>query len=171
MMKTSGCNQRLKSVPTAGPKMSVDSPQSADAGESWAFAYAAWVTALLATLGSVFFGEVMKLPPCTLCWYQRICLFPLCLLIASGVVLRDKNFVFYTLPLGVVGLAIALYHNLLYYGVVPETLSPCTQGVSCSSRQIEWLGFITIPSMALFAFLAILVCLVAHRRRHGRAHA
>ena len=137
--------------------------------ESYVFAYTAWMIALVASLGSLFFGEVMKLPPCSLCWYQRICLFPLTVLIAAGIVLRDKNLALYTLPLVVVGLGLALYHNLIYYGVVPETLSPCTQGVPCSSRQIEWLGFITIPLMALLAFLSLLVCLLAHRGRLSRA--
>ncbi len=139
--------------------------------DSYAFAYAAWVIAMVATLASLFFGEVMKLPPCTLCWYQRICLFPLTVLIAAGIVLRDKNLAYYTLPLVVVGLGLALYHNLIYYGVVPETLSPCTQGVPCSSRQIEWLGFISIPLMALLAFLSILLCLLAHRSGLRRARA
>ncbi len=138
---------------------------------SYAFAYAAWVIALLATLASLFFGEVMKLPPCTLCWYQRICLFPLTVLIAVGIVLRDDNFPTYALPLAGAGLGFSVYHNLLYYGVIPETLSPCTQGVSCSSRQIEWLGFLTIPLMALLAFLSILVSLVAHRRVQRRVRA
>src|SRR5687767_4932992 len=84
---------------TAGLGMSADSPLPGKADESYVFAYAAWVTAMVATLASLFFGEVMKLPPCTLCWYQRICLFPLTLLIAAGIVLRDKNLAYYTLPL------------------------------------------------------------------------
>lgn len=135
------------------------------AGESYAFAYAAWVIVMVATLGSLFFGEVMKLPPCTLCWYQRICLFPLAVLLPAGILLRDGNLSWYALPLTVAGLGIALYHNLVYYGVVPEDLAPCTQGVSCSDRQIDWLGFVSIPSMSLVAFLAILVFLLAHRSR------
>jgi disulfide bond formation protein DsbB len=144
-------------------------PQPARATfEASGFAYGAWSIAMVATLTSLFFGEVMKLPPCTLCWYQRICLFPLTVLIPAGIVLRDKNLVAYTLPLVVAGLGIALYHNLIYYGVIPEGLSPCTQGVPCSTRQIEWLGFITIPLMALGAFLSILTCLLAHRRRLRR---
>lgn len=134
-------------------------------GESYAFAYAAWVTVMVAALGSLFFGEVMKLPPCTLCWYQRICLFPLAVLLPAGILLRDANLSWYALPLTAAGLGIALYHNLVYYGVVPETLTPCTQGVSCSDRQIDWLGFVSIPLMSLAAFLAILVFLLAHRGR------
>lgn len=139
--------------------------------ESYAFAYAAWMLALVATLGSLFFGEVMKLPPCSLCWYQRICLFPLSIVIAVGIALRDKNLFVYATPLVVVGLGLAVYHNLIYYGVVSEALSPCTQGVPCSSRQIEWQGFITIPLMALFTFFGILVCLIVHRGRQQRGHA
>ena len=131
---------------------------------SFRYAYVAWVLAMVATLGSLFFGEVMELPPCTLCWYQRICLFPLPVILAVGIVRRDERLPTYALPLVWAGLGFAIVHNLLYYGVIPETLSPCTQGVSCSDVQIEWLGFITIPSMALFGFLAIFASLIAHRR-------
>lgn len=137
--------------------------------ESYVFAYAAWTIALTASLGSLFFGEVMKLPPCSLCWYQRICLFPLTAVIAIGIALRDRNLFLYAMPLAVAGLGLASYHNLIYYGIVSEALSPCTQGVPCSSRQIEWLGFVTIPLMALFAFLGVFVCLMMHRRRQRGA--
>jgi disulfide bond formation protein DsbB len=140
---------------------------AADPG-SYLFAYAAWVMAVVAMLVSLFFGEVMKLPPCTLCWYQRICLYPLTAILAVGIVLRDRNVFAYAMPLAIAGLGFALYHNLLYYGVIPETLSPCTQGVSCTSRQIEWLGFITIPLMSMLGFISILISLVAHRRVQRR---
>ena len=124
--------------------------------------------ALVATLGSLFFGEVMKLPPCNLCWYQRICLYPLVVLLAVGILRRDRNVTAYTLPLAGLGLLIALYHNLLYYGVISEDLAPCTVGVPCSARQIDWLGFIGIPTMGLAAFVFILVCLLAHgKTQHG----
>lgn len=151
--------------------MKTEAPLPAQKLESFAFAYLAWLIALVATLASLFFGEVMKLPPCTLCWYQRICLFPLTAILAVGIAFRDSRLGAYSLPLVVAGLGFSLYHNLLYYGVIPETLSPCTAGVSCSSRQIEWLGFITIPLMALGAFLSILVSLVAHQRRQQRVRA
>jgi disulfide bond formation protein DsbB len=135
------------------------------------FAYAAWVIALGATLGSLFFGEVMKLPPCTLCWYQRICLFPLSLLIPVGILLRDRHLTYYTLPLVIAGAGVSVYHNLVYYGVIPETLSPCTQGLSCKDRHIEWLGFISIPLLALGAFVSILICLLLQRRTERRLDA
>ena len=122
--------------------------------------YPAWVIALVATVGSLFFSEVMNLPPCVLCWYQRIAMYPLVVIIGAGILLRDgRRLKYYALPLALVGLAISIYHNLLYYGILPESITPCTQGVSCTSRQIEWLGFITIPLMALTAFVGVSLCL------------
>src|SRR5688572_20001212 len=99
----------------------------------------------------------MKLPPCNLCWYQRICLYPLVPVLSVAIALRDRHLFTYAVPLVGAGLGFAVYHNLLYYGVIPATLSPCTAGVPCTQRQIEWLGFITIPSMALLGFVSILI--------------
>lgn len=133
--------------------------------------YAAWLVALAATLGSLFFGEVMGLPPCTLCWYQRICMFPLALLLPVGIVLRDARVTWYCLPLVALGLAIAAYHNLIDYGVVPERLAPCGPGVSCAARPIEWFGFVTIPALALAAFAVIGACLLASAAGSRRSRA
>lgn len=135
---------------------------------SFAFAYAAWLIATLASLGSLFFSDVMRMTPCTLCWYQRICLFPLTIVIAVGIVLRDVKLAAYSLPLAALGLGFSVYHNLVYYGVIPESLSPCTTGAPCTTRHIEWLGFVTIPSMSMGAFVLLLGSLVAHRMRQQR---
>ena len=126
-------------------------------------AYAAWLIALLATVGSLFFSEVMQLPPCVLCWYQRITLFPLVLVIGTGIILRDRRVKYYALPVCLAGLAIAVYHNLLYYGIIPESITPCREGASCTEVQIEWLGFITIPLMSLAAFAGIALCLLFYK--------
>jgi len=116
-------------------------------------------------VGSLFFSEVMQLPPCVLCWYQRIALFPLVLIMGIGITSRDSRMKSYALPLCLIGLAISVYHNLVYYGVIPETLSPCQEGVSCKTSQIELLGFITIPLMALAAFVFIALCLIFYKSR------
>lgn len=121
--------------------------------------YLAWIIALVA-VGSLFFCEVMGLPPCVLCWYQRIAMYPLVLVIGAGIIMRDSRMMYYALPLCLGGLAISVYHNLLYYGILPESIAPCTAGISCTSRQIEWLGFITIPLMALTAFVLLGMCLL-----------
>lgn len=126
--------------------------------------YLAWIIALVATVGSLFFSEVMQLPPCVLCWYQRIAMYPLVLIIGIGIISSDNRMKIYALPLCLIGLAISIYHNLLYYGLIPDSITPCTEGISCTSKQIEWLGFITIPLMALTAFISIAVCLILYKR-------
>ena len=126
--------------------------------------YLAWFQALIATLGSLFFSEIMQLTPCVLCWYQRITMYPLLLILTVGILLRDQRLRFYVLPLSLIGLAIAVYHNLLYYNVIPESIAPCTAGVSCTTRQIEWFGFITIPLMALTAFTIITFSMILYKR-------
>lgn len=125
--------------------------------------YLAWIIALVSMVGSLFFSEVMQLPPCLLCWYQRIAIYPLVLIIAVGIISHDKRMKNYALPLCLIGLVISIYHNLLYYGLIPESITPCREGVSCTSRQIEWLGFITIPLMALTAFISVALSLVFYK--------
>jgi disulfide bond formation protein DsbB len=129
--------------------------------------YLAWLQSLVAMLGSLFFSEVMKLPPCMLCWYQRIAMYPLVAILAVGIIRKDKRISDYALPLSLTGLSISVYHNLLYYKILPESIQPCTTGISCTTRQIEWLGFITIPLMALVAFSVITICLFIHRKEHN----
>jgi disulfide bond formation protein DsbB len=128
-----------------------------------ALPYVAWVIALVSTVGSLFFSEVMGLQPCVLCWYQRVAVYPLVLVIGAGIVMRDGRMKYYALPLCLAGLAVSIYHNLLYYGVIPEDISPCSQGVPCTERQIEWLGFITIPLMGLATFLGLALCLLLYK--------
>jgi disulfide bond formation protein DsbB len=114
-----------------------------------------FLVALVATLGSLYFSEVMKLPPCVLCWYQRICMYPLALLFGTALWADDERIFRYTLPLSNLGFLIASYHMLLYYGFIEDSIVPCTQGVSCTSKQIEWLGFITIPLLSWISFLLL----------------
>lgn len=117
--------------------------------------YLSFFCALFATFGSLYFGEVLKLPPCTLCWYQRICMYPLVFIFGAAVWTDDRNYLKYSALLSGLGFFIASYHLLLYYGVIPENISPCVQGISCTARLVEYLGFITIPLMSWFSFLCI----------------
>lgn len=127
--------------------------------------YIAWMIAGVATAGSLFFSEVMKLPPCVLCWYQRIAMYPLVVVLAVSILRRDAAARIYSLPFVIAGLCIATYHNLLYYKLIPESITPCTSGVSCTSRQIEWVGFVTIPLLSLAAFGLLFVCLCLPSKR------
>lgn len=126
--------------------------------------YFTFVVALLATLISLYFSEVMKLVPCVLCWYQRICMYPLILITAVAILKKDKAIADYVLPLSITGFLIAVYHNLLYYGILPESVAPCTQGISCTTKQIEWLGFVTIPLLSMLTFALITLCMVIYKR-------
>ncbi|MBE0491916.1 MAG: disulfide bond formation protein B [Sulfurospirillum sp.] len=121
--------------------------------------YLFWLTALMATAGSLFFSEVMYFIPCTLCWYQRIFMYPLVLIGIVGILKKDKSFFYFAMPLASFGTFFALYHNLVTYGIIAEELSPCSMGVPCSTHYIDWFGFITIPLLSLIAFLIILVSL------------
>lgn len=131
----------------------------------WTLVFLAWLTATLATLGALFMSEIMALAPCVLCWYQRIFMFPLVVILALGLFPFDPKVVRYALPLGVIGLAVAAFHLLLVAGYIPETLTPCRQGIPCSTVQIEWFGFVTIPLLSFLAFLTINVLLLAGSMR------
>lgn len=136
---------------------------------AWSLAFVAWLVAAVSTLGALFLGEVMGYAPCVLCWYQRIFMFPLVFVIAAGLFPLDLRLVRYALPLAVGGWLVAVYHFLLITGVVPETASPCTRGVPCSSVEVTWFGFLTIPLLSVLAFSAILALLCAMRYRSPAA--
>jgi disulfide bond formation protein DsbB len=131
------------------------------------YLYMSWLVSAVATAGSLYFSNVMMLPPCSLCWWQRICMFPLLVLFTSGFIRQDKNSISYTTPLIGIGWTISTYHNLLYYKVIEKSITACTSGVSCTSVTIEWLGFITIPLLAFTAFTLLgIITLIAIIRRN-----
>lgn len=124
----------------------------------------AFIVALTATLGSLFFSEVMHFIPCSLCWYQRIFMYPLVFIFLINLLYPDDKIYKYAFPLVLIGFAISVYHNLLMLKIIPETLSPCVQGVPCSVDYLNWFGFITIPLLSFIAFLAILIILILGKK-------
>lgn len=127
---------------------------------TWTMIFGAWLVASIATLGALFFSEVMQLPPCILCWYQRIFMFPLALILPIGLFPLDRKVVLYALPLAALGWLVAVFHLLLVAGVIPESIKPCAQGVPCSEKVIEWFGFVTIPLLSAAASTTIIGLLV-----------
>lgn len=117
--------------------------------------FAAWLVATVATLGALFMSEIMNLAPCVLCWWQRIFMFPLVLILSLGLFPFDAKVTRYALPLAFVGLLFAGFHLLLTLGIIPEALAPCRQGIPCKTIQIEWFGFVTIPLLSFLAFLTL----------------
>ena len=131
------------------------------------------VVATTATLGSLFFSNVLGYVPCELCWLQRICMYPLVPLFFTALIVGDPKVYRYAFTPVVAGLGISLFHNIIYYranfGPHPTVFTACTlQGSSCTVKYIEWYGFVTIPLLSAAAFLLILGGLVVMRRMHQR---
>lgn len=114
----------------------------------------------IATLGSLFFSEVAHYTPCVLCWYQRIFMYPLVVILAIAYLIKDKKVAhYYAIGLSVIGAMIALYHYLLQVKAV-SSIVPCSNSavaVDCAQKVFMHFGYITIPMMALSAFLLIIV--------------
>ena len=135
------------------------------ANMNWTILFVCWLIASVATLGSLFFSEVMGFAPCVLCWYQRICVYPLVLIFGVGLFSFDAGVIKYSLPLAIAGWFVALYHTLLYGGIIPKSIQPCSEGVHCTEKYIELFGFLSIPLLSLLAFSAIIALLTVLRRR------
>lgn len=112
----------------------------------------------LATLGSLFFSEIAGFTPCKLCWFQRICMYPLTIISLVAVVTNDSKVKKYILPLAVIGLVVAVYHILLQ--MYPNTLQCGDELVSCAKTGTKYYGYITIPVMSATAFLLSILTLL-----------
>ena len=132
---------------------------------NWTIIFICWIVACVSTLGSLFFSEIMKFAPCALCWYQRVFMFPLVILLLVGLFPYDKSIIKYALPLALTGWGFAFYHYLLYSGFIPESLQPCSQGVSCSETYVDLFGFLTIPMLSLISFSTLVALLLVLKRR------
>jgi disulfide bond formation protein DsbB len=119
-----------------------------------------WIAAIFATLGSLYFSEVLHFVPCTLCWYSRIFMYPLAIILGIAVYRNDLEIYRYVLPLSIIGMLISGYHTILQKVPYLQQFEMCTSGVPCSKDYLNWLGFITIPLMAFIAFMIITICMV-----------
>lgn len=125
--------------------------------------YLAFSIALASTLGALFIGEVLGQTPCVLCWYQRVAMFPLALILGIGALTEDATVRRYALPLALAGGLVALWHSGLYAGLLPEAVAPCTrEGPSCTDSAMTILG-LPIPYLSLAAFAGITFSLLALR--------
>ena len=128
-----------------------------------------FVVAAVATGGSLFFSEVANFVPCELCWFQRICMYPLTLTLLVALA-RDRRAARYFLPLPLAGAGVAVYHLLVENHVIEQTQScQISAPGGCATRWIEEFGYVTIPTLALTAFLlAFILLLLAARPRGAR---
>jgi disulfide bond formation protein DsbB len=110
-------------------------------------------------LGSLYFAEVANFVPCQLCWFQRIAMYPLAVILLVGALRRDWGVRWYAVPVAAIGAAISTYHVLLEQFPSLESSNVCSAAVPCNFVWFEELGFVTLPYMALSAFALILVLL------------
>lgn len=115
--------------------------------------------ATVATVGSLYFSNMLGYEPCRLCWFQRIFMYPLVLILGVGILFEDDNVTDYALPLTMIGLPIALYHSLIQRYSQFQSSGCSVLSVSCSTEYTFHFGYITIPVMAFTAFLGILILL------------
>lgn len=116
----------------------------------------AFLLAWSATIGSLFLSEILHFPPCNLCWYQRILMYPLAVIFIVAIKRKDPNVAYYALPLSVMGIVVALYHYMLQMGIIfKENILSCSLSTPCTNIQVQLLGFITLPFLSLIAFLLI----------------
>jgi disulfide bond formation protein DsbB len=114
--------------------------------------YVALLVVWVAMCGSLFFSEVWGWLPCVLCWYQRILMYPLALILPVGILRRDAALYMYVLPFSLPGAGVSLYHYVLVKtDLFPEP--PCNINIPCTVEYLNLLGFINIPLLALIAFL------------------
>ncbi len=132
----------------------------------WLCLLSAWLLAVVATASALFIGEVMLMLPCQLCWYQRICMFPLAIILGMACYSDDRRGAFYALPLALIGAGIALYHTLLLAEFIPKAWIPCSAGVSCADQKLQILNGTPIPWLSLAAFVAIAALLLLFLRKN-----
>jgi disulfide bond formation protein DsbB len=128
--------------------------------------FIAWAASVLAMFGSLYFSEIRKYEPCDLCWYQRILMYPLALLLGLAIYKKDYRFTFYSLWMSAIGIVISAYHYSLQKLTFMAEAAPACGRVPCTGEYINWLGFITIPFLALTAFAIIFICSIIILKRN-----
>lgn len=124
--------------------------------------------ALFATLGSLYLSEIVHLIPCKLCWYQRIAMYPIALILLIAAARKDHRIRLYAASLATIGAVIALWHRTLQAVPSLDSGACAAVGPPCSAPYIMVFGFVSIPYMALSAFLLVLALLWADRVNEQR---
>ena len=120
-----------------------------------------FVVAAVATLGSLFFSEIADFVPCKLCWFQRIFIYPIAIVVPLMALAHDRRAARYLLPLPIIGMPIAIYHILIERGIV-EQAKTCLISApgGCATKWIEEFGYVTIPTLALTSYVLCIFLLV-----------
>jgi disulfide bond formation protein DsbB len=117
--------------------------------------------ALVTTLGSLYYSEIAGYPPCTLCWYQRIAIYPQVIVLGVATLRRDRAVWLTSVPLAIVGAVISTWHIIIERN--PALAGPCDPSNPCTIKWVEEFGFLTVPTMALIAGLAVIALTLVAR--------
>ncbi|HIW34219.1 MAG TPA: disulfide bond formation protein B [Candidatus Paenibacillus intestinavium] len=139
-----------------------ESEESREKSKSF-WLFLAWAVATLATAGSLYMSEIMHFTPCSLCWFQRIFMYPLSIVLGIAFVKEDSGIVKYTLPLAIIGGGFSIYH-IIIQNIPPDSTIAACGPTSCQGDYLNWFGFITIPMLALLAFIIIVIALLRVRK-------
>ncbi|UII56765.1 disulfide oxidoreductase [Cytobacillus spongiae] len=122
------------------------------------YLFVAWAASVIAMFGSLYFSEFRQYEPCELCWYQRIVMYPFVVILGLGVIRKDYRISLYTMLLSLIGGGISLYHYLIQKVSFFADNVPSCGRVPCTGQYINWFGFVSIPFLALVAFVIIFIC-------------
>lgn len=125
----------------------------------------AFIVSLVATLGSLYYSEIANFKPCTLCWYQRILMYPQVIILGLALLKKESKIIDYSLALSIIGFFVSVYHNYIYYMATTSGLCGLE---SCTQKYITGFGYVTIPIMAISGFLLIGVLLLIRRNLHDK---
>lgn len=129
--------------------------------------FTAWAVSLTAMLGSLYFSEIVGYEPCELCWYQRILMYPIVLILGIAVVKKELKAAVYSLAFSAIGALVSLYHYGLQKVDFLTDAAPACGRVPCTGMYINWFGFVTIPFLALTAFVIIFITSLMILKRKG----
>lgn len=132
--------------------------------QSWTWVKIAWAQAFVGTVVSLYASDVLGFIPCTLCWYQRIALYPLVIIFGIAIWRKDTFVFWYGLPLSILGAGVALYHSMLQWGWFTESLFTCVSGIPCNVATFNLFGFVNFPFLSLLGFGVIIFCLLMFKR-------
>ena len=136
-----------------------DSAARLGSGISDSGVWLAWIVAVGATVGSLYFSEVADFTPCRFCWFQRIAMYPLAVILLVGALRKDPNVRWYAAPLAIIGAVISGWHSLIEWRPSLDNGECEFQGPSCTFVWFREFGF-SLANMALIGFLTILILLL-----------
>lgn len=127
--------------------------------------YWCWIVVLIGCAVSIYYGEILMIEPCRMCWYQRMALFPLGLILGIGLYRNDRSMVFYALPLSIFGAAVAFLQAI---GIHFPFLRVCRK--ECANSVFSILGVVTFPDLSAFGLIGITVILFLTFRNFGNSN-